>query len=228
MQHKPTALSNLQGCAMSKVKDLTGQTFNRLTVVATSNRVQKNRPRYLCQCSCGTQLTVDHYHLLSGHTSSCGCAKIDQHTTRLRTHGQSKSSEYKSWVGMKDRCLNPNIKAFKDYGGRGITICDRWLLSFENFLSDMGPKPSPDLTLDRIDVNGNYEPLNCRWLSKPDQNRNTRATVKLTYSGETMSTSEWAVRLCIPQTTLSRWVTKERMTLEQAIERNLNRASPSS
>ncbi len=210
---------------MSKIKDLTGQTFNRLTVVATANRLQKNRPRYLCQCTCGSQLAVDHYHLLSGHTSSCGCAKIERLISMNLTHGQSKSSEYKSWSEMKSRCLHTTHKHYKHYGGRGIQICDRWLNSFENFLSDMGRKPFPGLTLDRINVNGNYEPSNCRWLSKTAQQSNRRDTVKLTYSGETLSTSEWASRLGIPQSTLSRWISAEQMTLDQAIARNLNRSS---
>lgn len=111
---------------------------------------------------------------------------------RTRTHGRSKTAEYRVWTGMKTRCTNPNDKRYADYGARGIRICDEWLASFEAFLKDMGPRPSRRHTLDRIDVNGHYEPANCRWLPAPLQTRNTRANRVIEHRGVRGSVAEVA------------------------------------
>ncbi len=107
------------------------------------------------------------------------------------THGMSRTSEHRAWLRIKSRCYNPNFAGYKNYGGRGITMCDRWLNSFENFYEDMGDKPSEDLSLDRIDNDGNYEPENCRWATSKQQNRNQSQSVFLTINGETKHVAEW-------------------------------------
>jgi len=132
------------------------------------------------------------------------------------THGFFGKPEYKSWDGMKSRCTNPKSTGYQNYGGRGIKVCDRWSISFENFLEDMGLMPGPAFTLDRIDVNDDYKPENCRWLSKKDQSRNTRRTLFIEHEGERMSAVEWSERLGINYYTI-----KARIRYGWSIERVL-------
>lgn len=119
----------------------------------------------------------------------------------VELHGKCRTTEYRSWNGMKNRCNNPNDKNYDRYGGRGIRVCDRWNRSFVSFLEDMGEKPE-GTTLDRIDVNGNYEPSNCRWATPLEQSNNQRTNVKVTYKGKTMNISQWARELGIAEPTL--------------------------
>lgn len=123
---------------------------------------------------------------------SCGCMKAALISEIVTTHGMRGSPTYRAWCGMKTRCGNPNRQDYFTYGGRGITICDRWLHSFENFLADMGHKPTPKHSIDRIDPNGNYEPLNCRWATSKSQNRNTRSNKIVTINGESKCVAEWS------------------------------------
>jgi hypothetical protein len=149
--------------------DLTGMIFGRLTALRV---VGKKHGRYLweCQCTCGGTLETISSSLLRGSTTTCGCRlKEGVHTT----HGLRKSSEYGSWASMKQRCTNPMNKSYKDYGGRGIKICDRWLHSFENFYADMGPRP-PGLMLEREKNDEGYNPDNCSWATRDAQNGNRR------------------------------------------------------
>ena len=151
---------------------LPGQRFGRWTVVREGEK-KDNRVAWLCKCDCGTERTVITRQLVKGLSKSCGCYMKD----RITKHGHNKvtgsSSEYNSWHQMKQRCLNPNDKRYDDYGGRGIKICERWL-DFNNFLEDMGVKPSPKHSIDRIDVDGDYEPSNCKWSDDYEQQRNIR------------------------------------------------------
>jgi hypothetical protein len=117
-----------------------------------------------------------------------------------RTHGMSDTVEYRAWQRMKERCCNPNCKQFKHYGGRGVTICDRWV-KFENFIHDMGPRPS-GMSLDRINVDGNYEPANCRWATQKDQTRNTRRNAFIEFDGQRKTVGEWAECLGLNYMTL--------------------------
>lgn len=157
--------------------------------------------RCLCICECGKIKTVDSRNLLGGKSKSCGCLRKELHTT----HGMSRegSREYSCWLAIRQRCLNPNDPRFKDYGGRGISLCERWL-DFENFLKDMGPRPA-GCSIDRSDNSLGYQPDNCRWATRKQQQNNTRRCVVLTFGGESMTATQWAERIGIkPHTLLTR------------------------
>lgn len=160
---------------MAKVKDLTGQKFKRLTVISRSKNVSASgQIKWLCLCDCGKELEVIGNSLKTGNSKSCGCWNMDN----ITKHGGSYTLLYGVWKGMRARCGNENEKAYKHYGGRGIIVCDRWQ-TFDNFRKDMGESFRSGLTLDRIDVNGNYEPGNCRWATRKEQNNNMRKNIFL-------------------------------------------------
>lgn len=181
-----------------------GRTFGRWTVIAPAPARGTNS-YVLCECECGTMKEVTRATLRNGVSKSCGCRQHDIGYPWLHeraTHGDSRSPEYRSWESMKRRCYNPNCSDYNNYGGRGITVCQRWHSSYENFLSDMGRKPSPTHTLDRIDVNGPYSPENCRWALPAEQARNRRGGQMLTLNGETLPLGEWAQRQGVPYSKL--------------------------
>ena len=167
---------------MSKLKDLTGCTFGRLTVIRRDLTRGTKKTYWLCQCICGQYKSVVKDNLLSGNTQSCGCYNSEAVRKRNTIHGHNQqegaSPEYVTWCAMKNRCNNKNVDNYRFYGGRGIKICKRWDESFKQFLEDMGTKPSPEFTIDRIDVNGDYEPGNCRWADKETQFSNTRHALR--------------------------------------------------
>jgi len=169
-----------------KSRDLTGKTFGRLTAILISSRIKK-RVKWLCRCSCGNEVEVRGSSLTDGNTASCGCL-IRESMSRVgksnRTHGMSRTPEYRAWARMIHRCYEPADIKYHLYGGRGITVCERWRYSFENFLSDMGSKPSHDLSLDRRESDGNYEPSNCRWATDSEQNKNRRPFKRNRAQGE--------------------------------------------
>ena len=166
---------------MGKIIDLTNQTFGKLIVIERASN-GNSRPHWLCQCECGNNIIVKGDSLRSGNTKSCGCLGLK---TRFKIkHGFRYKSEYKTWSSMLQRCNNSNHKYFYNYGGRGITVCEEWKNSFEAFYKDMGDRPE-GTSLDRIDVNGNYELSNCRWATKKEQAINCRNTIKIMYLGET-------------------------------------------
>lgn len=177
---------------MPAFRDLIGETFGRLTVEARGEKNRWGGYRWVCRCKCTNVITVDSNNLRRGLTTSCGCYRNDRVRETCGTHGQTNSTEYWSWSHMKRRCTDPSHPRYADWGGRGITVCDRWRDSFEVFLADMGPKPSLEHSIDRKDNGGNYEPGNCRWAIAKEQSRNTRRNHMLTYNGETRCVSEWS------------------------------------
>lgn len=176
------AMSTLQVQKPSRhVKNLTGQKFGRFIVASFLHVSRHGDAIWRCKCACGKEIAVRSSNLRSGNTSSCGCFRRDNMRKIAYRHGHaaggSCSTEYSSWSSMKGRCHNKKDHAYKWYGGRGITVCDRWRNSFPNFLADMGRKPSPELSIDRINNDGNYEPENCRWATAKQQTANSRKRV---------------------------------------------------
>ena len=165
---------------MPPLKDLSGMRFGRLLVIcqaeSRNNSNQRNKcTRWNCVCDCGAQRTVFGSSLRGGLTTSCGCYHREVVAPMiLRTHGGSYTGEYSSWKHMRRRCDSPKEHGFKTHGGRGIKVCARWIDSFVNFLEDMGPKPTPKHSIDRIDNDGHYEPSNCRWATAKQQQENIK------------------------------------------------------
>jgi len=158
--------------------DETGNRHGRLTVIERSKSDVK--AFWLCECECGNKTIVVGTQLRNGHTRSCGClqreaaAKTAPGNSKSKKHGMYKTKEYHCWLNLKTRCYRESYRDYQHYGGRGISVCDRWLKNFENFYTDMGPRPSDKHSIDRINVNGNYEPSNCRWTTRSKQNANKR------------------------------------------------------
>lgn len=160
---------------MSVLKNMLGRRFGRLTVVRRHVTPGSQRQaRWHCVCDCGGETISSGGHLRSGHAASCGCIRRERAVAAVRKHGRTRTTEYLIWCAMKQRCENPKHKDYRHYGGRGIAVCSRWREDFQAFLADMGMRPDPRLSLDRIDVNGNYEPGNCRWADVVTQRLNTR------------------------------------------------------
>ena len=153
---------------------------------------------WVCQCDCGGLKVTTSKQLNSGKTASCGCLASAVLAARNKTHGLSKSASYRSWKDMRSRCYNPNDSDYKDYGGRGIAVCARWQ-DFANFYQDMGDRPR-GLTVDRINVNGNYEPSNCRWATLTTQANNKRTNVVITWNGVSKTLTQWARETGIDRT----------------------------
>jgi hypothetical protein len=186
--------------------DLTGKTFGNLFVI----KVHKNRKRngktlirWHCACGCGKNTIVPGADLKNGHTRSCGCLHKEVLLKMITTHGQKGTPEYFIWQAMKGRCLRKKHTSYKNYGGREITISPRWINSFENFISDMGPRPTKKHTLERVENNGNYGPDNCVWDIRKVQSRNQRSNRWIKFDGKKMVLVDWASYFKIKPSTLS-------------------------
>ena len=183
-------------------KDLTGHRFGRLLVLSLVNDVAgENIPtRWLCRCDCGREVVVRGYNLKSGQTRSCGCLQREMAGKYCFKHGKTGSRLHNIWVKMKGRCNRCSEAAYPYYGGRGIKVCDEWQEFMPFYEWAMANGYRDDLTLDRIDPNGDYEPSNCRWLPLKAQNRNKRNNVHVVYNGEIRLLCEWAELFnCPPQ-----------------------------
>ena len=180
---------------MAIVKDITGTRYGRLVAIKCVGRTNNGNATWLCKCDCGNEAVISSYALRSGKTKSCGCIKREQNLQMFAAHGESgnRTRLYRIWSGMKNRCYNAHSKnAYKKYGNRGITVCDEWRNSytaFRDWAYQNGYRD--DLTIDRIDNNGAYEPQNCRWVSTKKQNNNRRNNHYITFNGETKTMAEW-------------------------------------
>lgn len=183
---------------------IAGKRFGRLVVIEKVESCDQGT-RWLCVCDCGKESIVVGKYLTSGNTRSCGCLVPDATRKAKTTHGHTKgigvTTTYNSWVLMLGRCYNENNQQYDDYGGRGITVCERWRYSYTNFLRDMGERPT-GLLLDRIDNNKGYSPDNCRWTDRTTQNRNRRNTLFAERYGERKTVAEWAEILGVKYDTL--------------------------
>lgn len=186
-------------CGCNKHPNLLGEKFGKLTVIKKTET--KNNLRYwICKCDCGNIVEVRASQLLEGRTKSCGCLRKIPYS---QTHNMTKTRLYRIWMGMKTRCYNQNDYAYKYYGARGIIVCQEWINDFINFYNwSMENGYSDDLTIDRIDVNGNYEPNNCRWATNFEQQNNKRDNVKIEYNGIIKTVAEWAKELNVKYETL--------------------------
>lgn len=201
----------------SKVKDYTGAVFGKITVIERSRVEKKQNGTYiaywLCRCKCGKETYLPTGNFYKDRIKSCGCLK------NVDRHGMSKLNNkhpiYDAWSTMKQRCLNPKNSNYYNYGGRGISVCDRWLESFENFYADMGGKPTPKHSIDRIDVNGNYEPNNCKWATWDEQANNKRSNVMLELKGVLKNQKQWALEFGISEDRLWRRRVDKQMSIEQ-------------
>lgn len=178
------------GCE-TRLIDLTGKKFGRLTVIKRAED-KKGKTYWHCRCECGKEKNVCASHLTSGKIVSCGCSSVDRISELNKTHGMSNIRIYNIWTGIKNRCYNKNHITYKNYGGRGITVCQEWLDDFMNFYEwAMNNGYSDELSIDRIDVNGNYEPSNCRWATAKEQGNNRRTNIFIEVCGTKKSLKAW-------------------------------------
>lgn len=157
------------------MKDLSGIKFGRLTIASDAGRNKDGRRIVICACDCGNKKMVLRKNVLNGNSKSCGCLQADTMRKIRTSHGMSNSKEYLAWVNIKTRCMNPSVKCFKNYGGRGIKICKRWM-KFENFLEDMGEPPS-GMVLDRKNNSLGYSKSNCKWSTFKESTANRSNTI---------------------------------------------------
>lgn len=178
---------------------MVGDTFGRLLVIDRAGSDKNGNAKWKCVCECGEVTVVYGQSLRSGATTSCGCFNREAKPSAT-THGASHTSEYKAWFGMLQRCSNPRNEKWHRYGGRGISVCDRWK-EYENFLADMGPRP-PGMTIDRENNNGNYEPGNCRWATQKTQGNNRGNNRIFCIDGVDMTLSEASRKFGISKVTV--------------------------
>jgi hypothetical protein len=202
--------------------DLTGAVFGRLTVLELDTvRTEKGKGTYWHTiCQCGNRKTIFVGNLRSGHTTSCGCFSKEQlKKTRCNHFEYIRSRTYRIWSNMLTRCTNPNVKAYRDYGGRGITVDSRWY-KFENFLIDMGESP-PNMTIERIDNSNGYSKNNCRWATVTEQGRNKRNNVVIEYGGISKCLSAWCEDLDVNYGTMWARLFRYKMPIHVAFSQSM-------
>ena len=186
--------------------DLTSKQFGRLTVLSFQGRNKQYDSLWSCSCECGNSKVIRGGVLKNGHTRSCGCLQKESTSMSRTTHGLIKENFklYKVWIGIKQRCNNPKSSSFNDYGGRGISICEKWESKFEDFhywAISKGYKEG--LTIERVNPNGNYEPTNCIWIPKKEQSNNRTSSVVISYQGITENASYWSEKTKIPSNVIT-------------------------
>lgn len=202
---------------MGRFVDLTGKKYNMLTVIEREGTGNGGDVRWLCVCDCGKQTVVLANNLKRGEVKSCGCLKKISPST---THNKSKTRLYTIWINIKTRCKNEKNKFYPQYGGRGIKICNEWDLDFMKFHDwAMANGYEEHLTIDRIDVNGNYEPSNCRWITLKEQENNKTKHAMITYCGKTQNISQWSDELGIPYKTLWTRLKVRKWSVERAFSK---------
>lgn len=209
---------------MPKLKDITGQKFGKLTALKRVNNDKQNCVCYLCKCDCGKEVIVRSNSLKNGNTQSCGCLQkqtaIITSKNNFTKHNLCNHRIYRIYRGIKRRCYNKNEKAFINYGGRGISICEEWRNDFKSFYNwAIANGYQENLTIDRIDVNGNYEPINCRWTDMKTQQRNRRNNHLVTFNGETKCIAEWAEILGYSRSKIERSINNGNYTTKLLLDR---------
>jgi hypothetical protein len=213
---------------MPKKINLIGLRFGRLLVTGYAQS-DKGRTVYLCACDCGGVKATPSTYLRTGTVQSCGCLRRDaaaENGRRRKKESPARDNAlYKRWSSMKQRCGNPKNPHFKNYGARGIYVCDAWANSFDAFLADMGAPPSRDHTLERIDNSIGYEPENCEWVLRDAQMRNQRRTILVTCAGETLCGKDWAKKAGVPYQLLTKTFRRSgieavRVLIEESLARN--------
>ena len=203
--------------------DLTGQKYGRLTVLGRVWRLNSNNTFWLCRCDCGNLRIVSVQNLRSGNSQSCGCLQKELTANRETVHGMKHTRLYNIWINIRQRCQNSNNPAFKNYGGRGIHMCDEWQ-QFKPFYEwAMTNGYSEELEIDRINNNGCYSPDNCRWVTRETQANNTRKNHYVTYKGETHTISEWSEIIGISKQTLCSRINN--WSIERALTTPVQRGS---
>lgn len=199
------------------ILNILGKKFNRLTVIYFVE-VSGRYSRWQCRCDCGNTTIVRGNSLKAGEVKSCGClAREKSKIPKSKTHGMSKTPEYITWNSMKERCYNTNNKGYKDYGARGIKVCDKWLHSFENFYKDMGKRPTNKHTIERINNHKGYSPENCKWATMKEQGRNKRNNHLITFKGETKTISQWSEILNIKYRILEKRINRFHWSIEKSL-----------
>lgn len=203
---------------MWKINIKEGEQFGYLTVIARAENAGNGHSRWLCRCKCGKETTVVSSHLKSGKIKSCGCWWQERKHEYRKTHSHSNERIYHIWKAMKQRCYSENSSRYADYGGRGIRICAEWKDNFESFYSwAINNGYNDNMTIDRIDNNGNYSPSNCRWISKAEQNLNKRNSHLITYKGETKTMTEWARKMHLPPSVVQYRLNKAKWSVEKTL-----------
>lgn len=201
-----------------KRNDLTGQRFGKLVAVNSIYDRERRLTLWECKCDCGNMCLIRANSLSHGRVMSCGCLRKDSNKQNKTTHGMSRTRIYNTWHSMKARCYNPTSHNYGYYGKRGICVCDEWRTSFEKFYAwAIHNGYRADLTLDRIDSNGNYCPENCRWVTTRVQNNNRRVSLNITYNGRTQNLSDWCKELNLPYIRIYQRIVKYGYTFEDAI-----------
>lgn len=206
--------------------DEVGNRHGRLLVIARAGSYRTSRATYAtwrCQCDCGREIVATGKNLRSGNTASCGCVGREKSSKQMREmhlrHGLTNTQEFRIWIGIKTRCMNKKDPGYKNYGGRGIKLARRWF-KFENFIADMGPRPSTAHTIERKDNDAGYNASNCRWATFTEQANNRRSCVRIEFDGVTRTIADWARAVGFPPTTISMRL-KRGWSVEDALMREL-------